>query len=58
MLKPRFAKEPPSQRSKTDTKWKLTETTEKKGEVLTAVWRNGGFSASYGQTLGLYNHCL
>jgi hypothetical protein len=22
-------------------------TTEKKGEVLTAVWRNGGFSASH-----------
>jgi hypothetical protein len=22
-------------------------TTEKKGERLTAVWRNGGFSASY-----------
>jgi hypothetical protein len=25
----------------------LTNTTEKKGEVPTAVWRNGGFSASY-----------
>jgi hypothetical protein len=24
-----------------------TNTTEKKGEVLTAVWRNGGFGASY-----------
>lgn len=46
-LKPNFAKEPPSQRTKNRHEMTGTNTTEKKGEVLTAVWRNGGFSASY-----------
>lgn len=45
-LKPSFAEEPPSQRTKTDTKWQRTNTTEKKGEVLTSVLQNGGLSAS------------
>jgi hypothetical protein len=42
--KQKTAKEPPSQRTKTDTKCQRTTTTDKKGEVLTAVLQKSGFS--------------
>ncbi len=41
------AKEPPSQRTNTDCKMDEQQLDRKEGQHLTAVWRNGGCSASY-----------
>jgi len=46
-LKPCFAKEPPSQRTKTEKEMTTNKHDRQEGQQLTAVWRNGGCSASY-----------
>ena len=46
-LKPSFAKEPPSQRTKDRHEMTTNKHDRQEGQQLTAVWRNGGFSASY-----------